>query len=194
MPLSCSIAVRLNKPKKDKTWQSFNRVISISSVNHSIIMTSFKSATVTLLFISFIGFEAKKCNKKKKCTPETRLFNVSSLEEDHVAKCPGEYYFEEGDSLDLLSPKYPKRYPNKHNCQWSLHAVGCQFSVVCTDLYTKPTCLGPTWTPLTRCEGDYLRFYSDNLQPEVSKICNTKKCKICLIRTASFNMKLILTQ
>ena len=72
-------------------------------------MNSFKSVTFALLFISFVRFEAKKCNKKKKkCTPETRLFNVSSLEEDHVAKCPGEYYFEEGDSLDLLSPKYPK--------------------------------------------------------------------------------------
>ena len=59
------------------------------------------------------------------------------------------------------------RYPNKYNCAWSLHAVGCQFSVQCSDLYTKPTCPGPTWKPLTRCEGDYLRFFSDNLQTEV---------------------------
>ena len=51
-------------------------------------MNSFKSVTFALLFISFIGFEAKKCNKKKKCRPETKLFNVSSLEEDHVAQRP----------------------------------------------------------------------------------------------------------
>ena len=45
--------------------------------------------------------------------------------------------------------------------------MGCQFSVQCSDLYTRPSCPGPTWRPLTKCEGDYLRFYSDNLQTEV---------------------------
>ena len=81
--------------------------------------------------------------------------------------CLGDYFFEEGDSLELTSPRYPGRYPNKYNCAWSLHAVGCQFSVQCSDLYTRPSCPGPTWRPLTKCEGDYLRFYSDNLQTEV---------------------------
>ena len=80
----------------------------------------------------------------------------------------GDYFFEEGDSLELSSPRYPRRYPNKYNCAWSLHAVGCQFSVQCSDLYTRPSCPGPTWRPLTKCEGDYLRFYSDNLQTEVN--------------------------
>ena len=48
----------------------------------------------------------------------------------------------------------------------SCQASGCQFKIVCSDLYTKPSCPGPTWRPLTRCEGDYLRFHSDNLQVE----------------------------
>ena len=82
-----------------------------------------------------------KC-KKGKCDYETRSFNVSNLDVDHEAKCPGEYFFEDGDSLQLVSPNYPGRYPNKYNCIWKLHAVGCQFNVVCDDLYTKPTCQG----------------------------------------------------
>ena len=84
----------------------------------------------------------------------------------------GDYFFEEGDSLELSSPRYPRRYPNKYNCAWSLHSVGCQFSVQCSDLYTRPSCPGPTWRPLTKCEGDYLRFYSDNLQTEVNSKLN----------------------
>ena len=28
--------------------------------------------------------------------------------------------FEEGDRLDLTSPKYPQHYPNRYNCEWNL--------------------------------------------------------------------------
>ena len=30
-------------------------------------------------------------------------------------------------------------------------------------MFTRPSCPGPTWRPLTKCQGDYLRFFSDNL-------------------------------
>ena len=36
-------------------------------------------------------------------------------------------------------------------------AAGCQYRVECDDLYTRPSCPGPTWRPLTKCEGDFLR-------------------------------------
>ena len=49
-----------------------------------------------------------------------------------------------------------------------VQATGCQFNIICNDLYTKPACQGPTWRPLTKCEGDYLRFHSANIKMEVA--------------------------
>ena len=144
-------------------------------------MTSTVNCVTILLLVSALvrvdgkrGERQRKKCKRRRCeaeVPDTvRRWNVSSLAADHVAACPGEYSFEEGDALQLTSPRYPRRYPNKHDCAWRLRASGCQFAVACADLYTKPSCPGPTWRPLTRCEGDYLRFYSDNLQTEVSTV------------------------
>eukprot|EP00090_Calanus_glacialis_P033161 TRINITY_DN55000_c0_g1_i1.p1 TRINITY_DN55000_c0_g1~~TRINITY_DN55000_c0_g1_i1.p1 ORF type:complete len:248 (+),score=72.63 TRINITY_DN55000_c0_g1_i1:28-744(+) len=110
----------------------------------------------------------QKPKPKPKPKPVVKSYNVSSLEEG-PGSCPGKYLFEEGDTLQLTSPGYPKRYPNNHNCQWGLEASGCQFNVVCDDLFTRPVCSGPTWRPLTQCEGDYLRFYSDPMPVEDSE-------------------------
>ena len=153
-------------------------VITRFTVSSHITMTStVKCVTILLLLSALVRVDGKRGERqRKKCkrrrceaeVPDVRRWNVSSLAADHVAACPGEYSFEEGDTLQLTSPRYPRRYPNKHDCAWRLRASGCQFAVACADLYTKPSCPGPTWRPLTRCEGDYLRFYSDNLQTEVS--------------------------
>ena len=62
----------------------------------------------------------------------------------------------------------------------SLQATGCQFNIVCHDLYTKPTCPGPTWKPLTTCEGDYLRFHSADLQVEVELHQSPYNCVLSL--------------
>ena len=64
-----------------------------------------------------------------------------------------------------------------------VQATGCQFNVFCNDLYTKPSCPGPTWRPLTKCEGDYLRFASPPLQMEVE-----------LFRKPVFNQDIFLLQ
>ena len=155
--------------------QSANKIYSLIL---SRAMTSTVNCVTILLLVSALvrvdgkrGERQRKKCKRRRCeaeVPDTRRWNVSSLAADHVAACPGEYSFQEGDALQLTSPRYPRRYPNKHDCAWRLRASGCQFAVACADLYTKPSCPGPTWRPLTRCEGDYLRFYSDNLQTEVS--------------------------
>ena len=150
--------------------------ITYNSLRRTMTSTV-KCVTILLLLSALVRVEGKRGERqRKKCkrrrceaeVPDVRRWNVSSLAADHVAACPGEYSFEEGDVLQLTSPRYPRRYPNKHDCAWRLRASGCQFAVECSDLYTKPSCPGPTWRPLTRCEGDYLRFYSDNLQTEVS--------------------------
>ena len=83
-----------------------------------------------------------KQKQKPKQKPDVKTFNVSSLEEG-PGSCPGKYLFEDGDSLELTSPGYPsRRYPNQYNCQWNLEASGCQFNVICDDLFTRPVCSG----------------------------------------------------
>merc|ERR1712050_651707 len=115
----------------------------------------------------------QKPKPKPKPKPLVRSYNVSSLEEG-IGSCPGNYIFEEGDSMQFPSPNYPKHYPNRYNCQWALEANGCQFNIECDDLFTRPVCSGPTWRPLTKCEGDYLRFHSDPMPVEEADTEATK--------------------
>lgn len=115
------------------------------------------------------------------------VLTVSELEEGHKADCPSTYIFEEYDSLSLTSPGYPRRYPNNHNCKWTLQSSGCQFNVQCHDMYTKPSCRGDTWRPLTKCEGDYLRFYSDPL-PSLTELDKKERFDLsyCWTKKANF--------
>lgn len=92
----------------------------------------------------------QKPKPKPKPKPLVRSYNVSSLEEG-IGSCPGKYIFEEGDSMQLTSPNYPKPYPNRYNCQWGLEAHGCQFNIECQDLFTRPVCSGGSLTLYLLC-------------------------------------------
>ena len=112
-------------------------------------MWSVSRITFFLILAGFMLVLGKRKNPGKnkgkqqrpKPSPLVKSYNVSSLE-GTAATCPGKYLFEEGDLLELTSPGYPKRYPNRYNCQWDLEASGCQFKVECDDLFTRPSCSG----------------------------------------------------
>merc|ERR1712083_910141 len=123
---------------------------------------------VFLLIASLSTAMKKKKQKGKQQRAPARNVTVFEMEPGELASCPGTYWFEEGDSISITSPSYPKHYPNGHNCRWELQASGCQFNIECNDMYTRPLCQGPTWKPLTSCEGDYLRFFSPPM-PSVTK-------------------------
>lgn len=144
------------------------------------------SALAVLVLLSFSA-DAKKKDKSK-------VRQVTWLE--GTASCPGKYGLEEGDKLNILSPGYPENYPNKFDCTWKLQAIGCQFRIECSDMYTRPSCIGETWKPLRKCHGDYLRFYSPgkaNNQTEVDPLdqryCYTQKANFTWGATDKLNMQ-----
>jgi len=134
--------------------------------------------TVFILFVLLaLSADAKKSKKKKKNKLNQKITWLNG-----TARCPGKYVIEEGDELNIVSPGYPNNYPNRFDCTWRLKAIGCQFRVECSDMYTKPSCVGDTWQPLTKCQGDYLRFYS----PEEANIEAPLNQRYCYTQKANF--------